>query len=95
MKAAFESKNRKFEIVENPIDKAWTDRPTRPENPLEIMPVERAGQSWQDKVENVRKDIKKAGCQGPDLFFQKKKKTKMKNDQFRLERWRVVSVKTI
>jgi len=64
MKAAFESKNRKFEIVENPIDKAWTDRPTRPENPLEIMPVERAGQSWQDKVENVRKEIKKAGCQG-------------------------------
>lgn len=81
MKAAFESKNRKFEIVENPIDKAWADRPTRPENPLEIMPVERAGQSWQDKVENVRKEIKKAGCQGTDLFS-KKKKTKMKNDQF-------------
>ena len=79
MKAAFESKNRKFEIVENPIDKAWTDRPTRPENPLEIMPVERAGQSWQDKVENVRKEIKKAGCQGTDIFS---KKIKMKNRNF-------------
>ena len=66
MKTAFESKNRKFEIVENPIDKAWSDRPVRPENPLEIMPVGRAGQSWQDKVANVRKEIKSAGCQGRD-----------------------------
>jgi len=64
MKSAFESRNRKFEMVENPIDKAWADRPTRPENPLEIMPMSTSGQSWQDKVAATRGEIKAAGCQG-------------------------------
>jgi len=64
MKSAFESKNRKIKLCENPIDKAWTDRPIRPENPLEIMPVTTAGKSWQEKVGAVRAEIQKAGCKG-------------------------------
>ena len=79
MKSAFESQNRKFEMMENPIDKgilqdarqncyflslAWADRPSRPENSLEIRPLSTSGQSWQDKVAATRAEIKAAGCQG-------------------------------
>jgi len=43
---------------------AWTGRPDRPEGELEIMPVSTAGKSWQDKIEEARAEIKKAGCEG-------------------------------
>ena len=54
-----------FSAVENPIDAAWgADRPPRPANALEIMPVEKAGQSWQDKLAACRAEITKKGCLG-------------------------------
>ena len=64
MKKDFEAQGRKLEAIENPIDKCWAERPPRPCNPLEIMPLENAGKSWQDKVQSCRDEIKKKSCQG-------------------------------
>jgi len=63
-KSKFESRNLKFAAVDNPIDSAWTDKPARPAGELEIMQIAQAGKSWQDKLEAVREQIKKEGCQG-------------------------------
>ena len=62
-KSKFESRNLKFAAVDNPIDAAWTDKPARPAGELEIMQIAQAGKSWQDKLEAVREQIKKEGCQ--------------------------------
>jgi len=64
MKKDFEAQGRKLEAIENPIDKCWSERPARPCNPLEIMPLEKAGKSWQDKVQSTREEIKKKSCEG-------------------------------
>merc|ERR1712131_175338 len=64
MKKEFASQNRTLKAIDNPIDAGWEDRPARPANALEIMPVEKAGQSWQDKLSAVRTEIKKKGCAG-------------------------------
>merc|ERR1711970_1314604 len=64
MKKDFESAGRKLEAIPNPIDAAWEGRPARPSNPLEIMSDENAGQKWQDKVANVRIEIKKKNTSG-------------------------------
>merc|ERR1711970_529874 len=64
MKKDFESAGRKLEAIPKPIDAAWEGRPARPSNPLEIMSDENAGQKWQDKVANVRIEIKKKNTSG-------------------------------
>merc|ERR1712123_13007 len=64
MKKEFAAQNRTLKAIDNPIDSGWTDRPARPANQLEIMGVESAGQSWQDKLAAVRVEIKKKHCAG-------------------------------
>jgi len=64
MKKEFAAQNRTLKAIDNPIDGGWTDRPARPANQLEIMGVESAGQSWQDKLAAVRVEIKKKHCAG-------------------------------
>lgn len=62
-------------IDQNLIDAVWGDeRPARPANQITVQPVERAGKSFEEKVEDLRKELaaKKRSamviCTTPALF---------------------------
>lgn len=64
-------------IDQNLIDVVWADeRPARPSNQITVQPVERAGKSFEEKVEDLRKELaaKKRSamviCMIPHLFEQ-------------------------
>lgn len=48
-------------VSPNLVDEAWEkeDRPARPNNPVIVLSNEYAGQSFTDKIENLRKEIEK------------------------------------
>lgn len=63
-------------IDQNLIDAVWGDeRPARPANQITVQPVERAGKSFEEKVEDLRKELaaKKRSamviCMAPDPFL--------------------------
>jgi Xaa-Pro aminopeptidase len=49
-------------VDDNPVDRAWTDRPPPPLEPVEIYPDERAGRSAGDKIEQICAALSKAGA---------------------------------
>lgn len=52
--------NRKaelHELMENPIDTLWTDRPAQPATPIELYPVEHAGLHSWDKRQAICKQM--------------------------------------
>ncbi|KAJ3057386.1 hypothetical protein HK097_007565 [Rhizophlyctis rosea] len=51
-------------IPENLIDQIWSHRPPRPQNPVQIHPLEYAGQSVEDKLQKLREEIKKTKAWG-------------------------------
>uniref|UniRef100_T1KRQ9 Aminopeptidase P N-terminal domain-containing protein n=2 Tax=Tetranychus urticae TaxID=32264 RepID=T1KRQ9_TETUR len=51
--------NHLVPVASNPIDLVWEDRPAPPSNPIEPYPTSFAGKSWQEKVEEVRKEMVK------------------------------------
>ncbi len=44
------------------IDEIWKDRPALPATAAYIIPFEEAGESVKNKLENLVKDVKEAGC---------------------------------
>ena len=47
------------------MDEIWgPDRPPRPNNPVMVLPVEFAGQPFQEKIEAVRKELEKKKSPG-------------------------------
>lgn len=42
----------------DPYDEIWTDRPAIPTNPIEIHPLEYAGESTTSKIAKIRKNLK-------------------------------------
>lgn len=47
-------------IDENLIDLVWgKDRPTRPSEKVIVQPIEYAGKSFEDKIEDLRKELEK------------------------------------
>lgn len=47
-------------VAKNLVDEAWgEDKPPRPNNPVIVLSEEYAGQRFQDKIENLRKEIEK------------------------------------
>lgn len=48
----------------DPLDQIWTDRPSIPENPVEIQPLEYAGESVESKVARIRKALRAQHADG-------------------------------
>jgi Xaa-Pro aminopeptidase len=47
-------------VKENLVDLVWgQDRPSRPSEKVSIHPIEYAGKSFQDKIEELRKELDK------------------------------------
>ncbi|CAL1274817.1 unnamed protein product [Larinioides sclopetarius] len=60
-----ELKNKGHSLVpvqENLIDVCWDDKPNRPLNKVECLPVKYAGKSWHEKVWEVQKEMQKEGA---------------------------------
>ncbi|KEF61408.1 xaa-Pro aminopeptidase [Exophiala aquamarina CBS 119918] len=51
-------------VSENLIDRIWTDRPNRPAEPVIVLSDKYAGKSFQEKLEDLRKDLKKKKSAG-------------------------------
>ncbi|XP_070568029.1 xaa-Pro aminopeptidase 1-like [Ptychodera flava] len=48
-----------YSIETNLVDVVWTDRPDCPNEPLNIMDIEWAGQEWWEKIQDVRDEMQK------------------------------------
>jgi hypothetical protein len=48
----------------NLIDEIWVSRPERPNNPVMVLPVMYAGQSFEEKIAAVRKELEKKKSPG-------------------------------
>lgn len=46
----------------NLVDDIWTDRPTRPKEPIVPHPLEFAGQPFEEKIEEIAKTVSDAGA---------------------------------
>ncbi|KAF8250174.1 putative Xaa-Pro aminopeptidase P [Wilcoxina mikolae CBS 423.85] len=52
-------------LSKNLVDEVWgSERPERPNNPVMVLPVEYAGQPYQEKIEAVRKELEKKKSPG-------------------------------
>ncbi|KAK5051884.1 hypothetical protein LTR84_002687 [Exophiala bonariae] len=51
-------------ISENLVDQIWTDRPARPAEPVIVLSEKYAGKSLKEKLEDLRKDLKKKKTAG-------------------------------
>lgn len=50
-------------IVKDPYQEIWTDRPAIPQNPIELHPVEYAGEDVTSKLGRIRAEVKKQGAE--------------------------------
>ena len=48
----------------DPLKEIWTDRPAIPENPIEIQPIEYAGEGVPSKIERIRKALRASHADG-------------------------------
>jgi len=48
----------------DPADELWKNRPGIPANPIEIHPIEYAGETCQSKITRLREALKQAGAEG-------------------------------
>ena len=51
-------------IVDDPADELWENRPVIPTNPIEIQPLEYAGETCQSKLTRLRAALLQAGAEG-------------------------------
>lgn len=64
MKDELEKTNLQLCIVDDPADELWKDRPAIPANPIEIQPLEHAGETCQSKITRLREALQQAGAEG-------------------------------
>ena len=48
----------------DPADELWENRPSTPTNPIEIQPLEYAGETCQSKIARLREALQQAGAEG-------------------------------
>ena len=48
----------------DPLERIWTDRPAIPENPVEIQPMEYAGETVASKIDRIRKALRSKHADG-------------------------------
>ena len=48
----------------DPLAEIWTERPAIPENPIEIQPIEYAGEGVSSKIERIRKALRASHADG-------------------------------
>lgn len=48
----------------DPLDVIWDDRPSIPQNPVEILPLEYAGETVKSKLERIRKSLRSCHADG-------------------------------
>ncbi|MBO4841526.1 MAG: aminopeptidase P family protein [Bacteroidaceae bacterium] len=48
----------------DPADELWENRPSIPTNPIEIQPLEYAGETCQSKISRLREALQQAGAEG-------------------------------
>ncbi|KAG8193880.1 hypothetical protein JTE90_011440 [Oedothorax gibbosus] len=46
-------------IEKNLVDEVWADKPPRHSNAIENVPIEYCGKTWQQKVEDIRREMEK------------------------------------
>lgn len=52
-------------VAENLVDKVWgKEKPARPNEPIRVLEQDYAGKKWQDKVEELRKELNKKKAAG-------------------------------
>ncbi|MBO6126305.1 MAG: aminopeptidase P family protein [Bacteroidaceae bacterium] len=51
-------------IGDDPADELWVNRPSIPANPIEIQPLEYAGETCQSKIARLREALQQAGAEG-------------------------------
>ncbi len=56
--------NLKLDIGGDPVDELWKNRPSIPTNPIEIHPIEYAGETCQSKINRLREALQQAGAEG-------------------------------
>eukprot|EP00094_Tigriopus_californicus_P008031 TCALIF_07731-PA protein Name:"Similar to AMPP Probable Xaa-Pro aminopeptidase P (Tuber melanosporum (strain Mel28))" AED:0.31 eAED:0.31 QI:0/0.83/0.71/1/1/1/7/0/582 len=52
--------------LNNPLDKIWTDQPERNQDPLMVLDSRFTGQTWADKLQMIRDDLR---IEGHDAFI--------------------------
>jgi Xaa-Pro aminopeptidase len=58
-------KGAKLALIEdNLIDKIWTDRPSRPSQPVFALPLRYTGQSMEDKLKQLREKLNELNACG-------------------------------
>lgn len=58
-----QTRGHRLEATENPADTLWTARPELPTTPVEIHPMEYAGESVDNKLLRLRKAVTEAGAE--------------------------------
>ena len=61
LKEALEPNGIIVEAQTDPYDEIWSDRPAIPVNPIEIHPIEFAGETATSKIERIREQLKNFG----------------------------------
>ena len=51
-------KGIELKVIDDPFCTIWEDRPPIPQNPVFILPLKYAGESYQEKVERIRQKMK-------------------------------------
>ena len=51
-------------IGDDPADELWKNRPSIPTNPIEIQPLEYAGETCESKIARLREALQKEGAEG-------------------------------
>ncbi len=64
IKDGLSHRNIKLEIISDPMDKLWENRPLIPETEIFIYPLKYAGKSSQGKITLVREQLKQVGSNG-------------------------------
>ena len=64
LKAELQKANLQLCIGEDPADELWKDRPSIPANPIEIQPMEYAGETCQSKLARLREALQRLGAEG-------------------------------
>ncbi len=64
MKDELQKANLHLCIGDDPADELWENRPSIPNNPVEIQPLEYAGETCESKLSRLREALQQAGAEG-------------------------------
>ena len=62
--AELQKTNLQLCVCDDPADELWVNRPGIPANPIEIQPLEYAGETCESKIARLREALQKEGAKG-------------------------------